>query len=44
MIYLQAKRWKVDSTVSRPEIQGFVGVSAEEIYTIKKIDLDFFEE
>ena len=25
MIYLQAKRWKVDSTVSRPDIQGFVG-------------------
>lgn len=95
MIYLQAKRWKVDSTVSRPEIQSFVGslvgkkaskgifittakfskearayaesidkrvilidgqeltnlmfkynvgVSTEEIYTIKKIDLDFFEE
>ncbi|MBP0723927.1 restriction endonuclease [Bacillus sp. RG28] len=95
MIYLQAKRWKVDSTVSRPDIQGFVGslvgkkaskgifittakfskearaytesiekrvilidgqdltnlmfkynvgVSDEEVYTIKKIDLDFFEE
>lgn len=95
MIYLQAKRWKVDSTVSRPNIQGFVGslvgkkaskgifittakfskeariyaesidkrvilidgqeltdlmfkynvgVSNEEVYTIKKIDLDFFEE
>lgn len=95
MIYLQAKRWKVDSTVSRPHIQGFVGslvgkkaskgifittakfskeareyadsidkrvilidgqeltnlmfkynvgVSNEEVYTIKKIDLDFFEE
>lgn len=95
MIYLQAKRWKVDSTVSRPDIQGFVGslvgkkaskgifittakfskearlyaesidkrvilidgqeltnlmfkynvgVSDEEAYTIKKIDLDFFEE
>lgn len=25
MIYLQAKRWKKDSTVGRPEIQGFVG-------------------
>jgi restriction system protein len=25
MTYLQAKRWKVDSTVSRPEIQKFVG-------------------
>ena len=25
MIYLQAKRWKVDSTISRPEIQKFVG-------------------
>ncbi|QDX92209.1 restriction endonuclease [Brevibacillus laterosporus] len=95
MIYLQAKRWKVDSTVSRPAIQGFVGslvgkkaskgifittakfskeariyaesidkrvilidgqeltnlmfkynvgVSDEEVYTTKKIDLDFFEE
>ncbi|MGW8822903.1 restriction endonuclease [Paenibacillus lautus] len=95
MIYLQAKRWKVESTVSRPDIQGFVGslvgkkaskgifittakfskearsyaesidkrvilidgkeltdlmfkynvgVSDEEVYTIKKIDLDFFEE
>lgn len=95
MIYLQAKRWKVDSTISRPNIQGFVGslvgkkaskgifitttkfskeariyaesidkrvilidgkeltnlmfkynvgVSNEEVYTIKKIDLDFFEE
>lgn len=95
MIYLQAKRWKVDSTVSRPNIQGFVGslvgkkatkgvfittakfskeariytesidkrvilidgqeltnlmfkynvgVSNEEVYTIKKIDIDFFEE
>ncbi|MDF1996406.1 restriction endonuclease [Peribacillus frigoritolerans] len=95
MIYLQAKRWKVDSTVSRPDIQGFVGslvgkkaskgifittakfskearvyaesidkrvilidgqeltnlmfkynvgVSNEVVYTIKKIDLDFFEE
>ena len=95
MIYLQAKRWKVDSTVSRPDIQGFVGslvgkkaskgifittakfskearnyaesidkrvilidgkelthlmfkynvgVSDENIFTIKKIDLDFFEE
>lgn len=95
MIYLQAKRWKVESTVSRPDIQGFVGslvgkkaskgifittakfsegarkyadsvdkrvilidgnqltdlmfaynvgVSNEETYTIKKIDLDFFEE
>jgi len=95
MIYLQAKRWKVGSTVSRPDIQGFVGslvgkkaskgifittakfskearvyaesidkrvilidgqeltnlmfkynvgASAEEVYTIKKIDLDFFEE
>lgn len=95
MIYLQAKRWKTDSTVSRPDIQGFVGslvgkkaskgifmttakfskearmyaesidkrvilidgkeltnlmfvynvgVSIEEMYTIKKIDLDFFDE
>lgn len=95
MIYLQAKRWKVDSTVSRPDIQSFVGslvgkkaskgvfittakfskeariyaetidkrvilidgkeltnqmfkynvgVSNEEVYTIKKIDLDFFED
>ncbi|RHW35932.1 restriction endonuclease [Lysinibacillus yapensis] len=95
MIYLQAKRWKVDSTVSRPDIQAFVGslvgkkaskgifittakfskearlyassidkrvilidgqeltdlmfkynvgVSNVEVYTIKKIDLDFFEE
>ena len=95
MIYLQAKRWKVDSTVSRPNIQGFVGslvgkkaskgifittakfskeareyaesidkrvilidgqeltnlmfkynvgVSSEEVYTIKKIGLDFLEE
>lgn len=94
-IYLQAKRWKVDSTVSRPNIQGFVGsligekaskgifittskfskvarecaevidkrlilidgqeltnlmfkynvgVSSEEVYTIKKIGLDFLEE
>ncbi|MCG5105194.1 restriction endonuclease [Oceanobacillus alkalisoli] len=25
MIYLQAKRWKKDSTVGRPDIQGFVG-------------------
>lgn len=25
MIYLQAKRWKIDSTVGRPAIQGFVG-------------------
>lgn len=95
MIFLQAKRWKVESTVSRPDIQSFVGslvgkkaskgifittakfskeariyadsidkrvilidgqqltdlmfqynvgVSNEEVYTIKKIDLDFFEE
>ena len=95
MIYLQAKRWKVDSTVSRPEIQKFVGslvgkkaakgifittssftkearkyvneidkrvilidgqeltdlmfkynvgVSNEDMYIIKKIDQDFFEE
>lgn len=95
MIYLQAKRWKVDSTVSRPDIQGFVGslvgkkaskgifittakfskearnyaesidkrvilidgkelthlmfkynvgVSDENTFTIKKVDLDFFEE
>ena len=95
MIYLQAKRWKTDSTVSRPDIQGFVGslvgkkaskgifmttakfskearmyaesidkrvilidgkeltnlmfvynvgVSIEEMYAIKKIDLDFFDE
>ncbi|MFS0662134.1 restriction endonuclease [Niallia alba] len=95
MIYLQAKRWKVDSTISRPEIQKFVGslvgkkaskgifitssrfskearnyvdsidkrvilidgqeltdlmfkynigVANEEVYIIKKLDLDFFEE
>lgn len=95
MIYLQAKRWKADSTVSRSDIQGFVGslvgkkaskgifittakfskgariyadsidkrvilidgqeltnlmfkynvgTANEEVYTIKKIDLDFFEE
>lgn len=95
MIYLQAKRWKIGSTVSRPDIQGFVGslvgkkaakgifittakfsdgarkyadsidkrvilidgnqltdlmfaynvgVSNEQTYTIKRIDLDFFEE
>lgn len=95
MIYLQAKRWKVDSTISRPEIQKFVGslvgkkatkgifitttkfskearnyvdsiekrviliegqeltdlmfkynigVSNEEVYITKKLDLDFFEE
>ncbi len=95
MIYLQAKRWKRDSTVSRPDIQTFVGslvgkksskgifitttkftqgaidyansidkrvilidgkqltdlmfkynigVSNEEIFVTKKIDLDFFEE
>lgn len=95
MIYLQAKRWKVESTVSRPDIQAFVGslvgkkaskgifittakfskearvyaesidkrvilidgqqltslmfkynvgVSDEEVFVIKKIDLDFFEE
>ncbi len=25
MIYLQAKRWKIESTVSRPDIQTFVG-------------------
>lgn len=25
MIYLQAKRWKIESTVSRPDIQAFVG-------------------
>ena len=25
MIYLQAKRWKLDSTISSPEIQKFVG-------------------
>lgn len=25
MIYLQAKRWKKDATVSRPDIQTFVG-------------------
>ncbi|MGM0878510.1 MAG: restriction endonuclease [Bacillota bacterium] len=95
MIYLQAKRWKVDSTISRPEIQKFVGslvgkkaskgifitttkfskearsyvesiekrvilidgqeltelmfkynvgVSNEDVYVVKKVDLDFFEE
>ncbi|KQU13102.1 restriction endonuclease [Bacillus sp. Leaf13] len=95
MIYLQAKRWKKDSTVSRPDIQTFVGslvgkqaskgifittakftqgaidyansidkrvilidgnqltdlmfkynvgVSNEEVFVTKKIDLDFFEE
>jgi restriction system protein len=95
MIYLQAKRWKIDSTVSRPDIQTFVGslvgkqaskgifittakfsqgaieyaksidkrvilidgqqltdlmfkynvgVSDEEVFVTKKIDLDFFEE
>ncbi|WP_226528161.1 restriction endonuclease [Metabacillus niabensis] len=95
MIYLQAKRWKLDSTISRPEIQKFVGslvgkkaskgifitttkfskearnyvdsiekrvilidgqeltdlmfkynigVSNEEVYITKKLDLDFFEE
>lgn len=95
MIFLQAKRWKIESTVSRPEIQGFVGslvgkkaskgifittskfskeareyaqglekrvilidgqeltdlmftynvgVSNEEEYVIKKLDLDYFEE
>ncbi len=95
MIYLQAKRWKKDSTVSRPDIQTFVGslvgkqaskgifittakfsqgaieyansidkrvilidgqqltdlmfkynvgVSDEEVFVTKKIDLDFFEE
>jgi restriction system protein len=25
LIYVQAKRWKQDSTVGRPEVQGFVG-------------------
>ncbi len=25
MIFLQAKRWRLESTVSRPDIQGFVG-------------------
>jgi restriction system protein len=25
LIYVQAKRWKNDSTVGRPEVQGFVG-------------------
>ncbi|CAH0309874.1 Mrr restriction system protein [Peribacillus sp. Bi96] len=95
MIYLQAKRWKKESTVSRPDIQTFVGsligkqaskgifittakfsqgaieyassidkrvilidgqqltdlmfkynvgVSDEEVFVTKKIDLDFFEE
>ncbi|PAE12675.1 restriction endonuclease [Niallia circulans] len=95
MIYLQAKRWKKDSTISRPDIQTFVGslvgkqaskgifittakfsqgaieyagsidkrvilidgqqltdlmfkynvgVSDEEVFVTKKIDLDFFEE
>lgn len=95
MIYLQAKRWKVESTISRPDIQAFVGslvgkkaskgifittakfskeariyaesidkrvilidgqeltslmfkynvgVSDEEVFIIKKVDLDFFEE
>lgn len=95
MIFLQAKRWKIESTVSRPEIQGFVGslvgkkaskgifittskfskeakeyaqglekrvvlidgqeltdlmftynvgVSHEEEYVIKRLDLDYFEE
>ncbi|MED0968189.1 restriction endonuclease [Bacillus paramycoides] len=95
MIYLQAKRWKVDSTISRPDIQTFVGslvgkqaskgifittakfskgaheyaksidkrviliggqqltdlmfkynvgVSNEEVFVTKKLDLDFFEE
>lgn len=94
MIYLQAKRWKVESTVSRPEIQKFVGslvgkkaskgifitttkfskearnyvesiekrvilidgqeltdlmfkynvgVSNEDVYVVKKVDLDFFD-
>ncbi|WP_375103317.1 restriction endonuclease [Paenibacillus sp. RS8] len=95
MIYLQAKRWGIESKVSRPEIQKFVGslvgkkaskgifitttkfskdarnyvdsidkrvilidgleltdlmftynigVSNEEVYITKKLDLDFFEE
>lgn len=95
MIYLQAKRWKIGITISRPDIQKFVGslvgkkaskgifittskfsagakkyvesidkriilidgdqltdlmfaynvgLSNEETYTIKRIDLDFFEE
>lgn len=95
MIYLQAKRWKKDATVSRPDIQTFVGslvgkqaskgifittakfsqgaiqyansidkrvilidgelltdlmfkynvgVSNEEVFVTKKVDLDFFEE
>ncbi|MEW5552152.1 restriction endonuclease [Peribacillus frigoritolerans] len=95
MIYLQAKRWKKESTVSRPDIQTFVGsligkqaskgifittakfsqgaieyarsidkrvilidgqqltdlmfkynvgVSDEEVFITKKIDLDFFED
>lgn len=95
MIYLQAKRWKVESTVPRPEIQKFVGslvgkkaskgifittttftkeskkyvdaidkriilidgqeltdlmfkynvgVTMEDVYVVKKIDMDFFEE
>jgi restriction system protein len=95
MIYLQAKRWKKESTISRPDIQTFVGslvgkqaskgifittakfsqgaieyansidkrvilidgqqltdlmfkynvgVSDEEVFVTKKIDLDFFEE
>lgn len=95
MIYLQAKRWKKNATVSRPDIQTFVGslvgkqaskgifittakfskhaydyvktidkkvilidgqqltdlmfkydvgVTNEEVFVTKKIDLDFFEE
>ncbi len=95
MIYLQAKRWKEESTISRPEIQKFVGslvgkkaskgifitttkfskearnyadsidkrvilidgqeltdlmfkynigVSNEDVFVTKKLDLDFFEE
>lgn len=95
MIYLQAKRWKKDSVVSRPDIQSFVGslvglqaskgifitttkfskhardyvnnidkrvilldgqqltdlmftynvgVTDEEVFVTKRLDLDFFEE
>lgn len=28
MIYIQAKRWDIDRTIGRPEIQRFVGALA----------------
>ena len=39
-IYIQAKRYKKDSTIGRPEIQG---MQTEQTFSIKKLDTDFWD-